>query len=93
MVLHDRSARNREKKIDTSIVTDIVADSYELMDPARDEITLVAGDADYVPTAERMTKRGLSFHVVFWDHAARELRKVATSFTSLNRHLELLRLR
>src|ERR1041384_4115271 len=31
VVVHDRNVRNKEKKIDTGIVTDIVADSYELM--------------------------------------------------------------
>lgn len=93
VVVYDRNIRNKEKKIDTSIATDVVADSYELMNPKTDEITLVAGDADYVPTLNRMAQRGLSFHVVFWEQAARELREVATSFTSLNPHLELLRLK
>src|SRR5712691_11640207 len=45
--VHDRNVRNREKKIDTSIATDIVSDSYELMKPG-DEVTLVSGDADFV---------------------------------------------
>jgi uncharacterized LabA/DUF88 family protein len=93
VVVYDRNIRNKEKKIDTSIATDVVADSYELMNPKRDEITLVAGDADYVPTVERMKRRGLSFHVVFWDQVSRELRTVATTFTSLNPHLDLLRLK
>jgi hypothetical protein len=91
VVTKDRNAANKEKKIDTGIATEIVADSFELMGPAKDEITLVAGDSDYVPTVERVRRRGLPFHVVFWDHAARELRDVATSFTSLNKHLEFLR--
>lgn len=52
-IIYDRNENNREKKVDTSIATDITADSFELMDPKRDEITLVAGDADYVPTARR----------------------------------------
>ncbi len=50
VVVYDRNIRNKEKKVDTSISTDISCDSYELMNPENDEITLVAGDSDYVPT-------------------------------------------
>ncbi len=91
VIVHDRNIRNREKKVDTNIATDIVADSYELMDPAQDEIVLVAGDSDYVPTDERLVTRGITFNVVFWDHAAHEPREAATHFTSLNPYLEHLR--
>jgi len=93
VVVYDRNAANREKKIDTQISTDVTADSYELMDPARDEITLVAGDTDYVPTVERMRKRGFQFHVVFWDHASHELREACSRFVPLNQYLEYLRLK
>lgn len=91
VVVKDRNFANKEKKIDTGIATEIVADSYELMKPGQDQITLVAGDSDYVPTIERVRKRGLAFHVVFWDHASRELKTVGTTFTSLNSYLEFLR--
>ncbi|MDQ3848326.1 MAG: NYN domain-containing protein [Thermoproteota archaeon] len=93
VIVHDRSVANKEKKIDTSIVTDIVSDSYELMNPDSDEITLVAGDKDYVPTIERLRKRGFEFHVVFWEHAARELKDAASKFISLNPYLDFLRLK
>ena len=79
-------------KIDTSIATTIVADSYERMKSDRDEVTLVAGDADYVPTVEQLVGRGFKFHVVFWNHAARELKEAASQFTSLNPYLEHLNL-
>jgi len=92
VVVHDRSKiSGREKKVDTNIATDMMADSYELMSPSNDEITLVAGDADYVPTIERLRKRGFRVDVCFWDHAARELRDAASNFISLNQHLEHLR--
>ncbi|MGA2253029.1 MAG: NYN domain-containing protein [Thermoguttaceae bacterium] len=83
--------KSDRKKVDTGIATEIVADLYELMRPGRDEITLEAGDADYVPTVERVRKRGIDFHVVFWDHAAKELRDAATKFISLNPFLDHLR--
>lgn len=87
----ERNARNREKKIDTSIATHIVADSFTLMKPD-DEVTLVAGDADYVPTVENLRERGFAFHVVFWEHASRELKEAASSFTSLDKFLDHLTL-
>lgn len=62
------------------------------MSPGRDEITLVAGDSDYVPTVEKLCGRGFQFHVVFWDHASRELKEAATKFVSLNDYVEFLRL-
>lgn len=94
VVVHDRSIHsNKEKKIDTNIAADIMEDSYERMDPAKDEITLVSGDADYVPVVQKLIKRGFQVHVIFWDHAARELKEVATSFTSLNKWVEHLALK
>lgn len=45
-----------------------------------DEIALVAGDSDYVPAIEKLKKRGIPVHVVFWGHAAREVRESATKF-------------
>jgi uncharacterized LabA/DUF88 family protein len=83
----------KEKEIDTNVATDITADSFELMDPSKDDITLVAGDADYIPTIERLRKRGFKFDICFWDHAAREVREACSNFISLNPHLEYLKLK
>jgi len=92
VVVYDRNASNKEKKIDTSIAADMVADSYELMTPGQDEVTLVSGDRDLVPAVEKVRKRGLKVDVVFWDHGAAELKAAASTFVSLNPHLELLSL-
>jgi len=92
VVVHDRSLKGTEKKVDTNIATDIVYDALKVMNPKEDEITLVAGDSDYVPTVEKLTNDGYRFYIVFWDHAARELKDVCTQFTSLDPHLEYLRL-
>jgi uncharacterized LabA/DUF88 family protein len=91
VVVYDRNVKNREKKIDTDIVATMIADSYEILDIKNDEMTLVAGDADYVPAIEKLTKRGIPVHVVFWAHAARELREAATKFVDLNPFLNHLR--
>ena len=66
-IVYDRNIRNREKKVDTSIATEIMADSYERMSAERDEITLVAGDSDFVPTVQNLRGRGFTVHVMFWD--------------------------
>ena len=50
----------------------------------------MSGDADYVPAIEKLKKRGISVHVVFWKHASRELRDVATTFTELDAYLSHL---
>lgn len=93
VIVHDRNVANREKKIDTTIVRDITKDSYEHMKPGEDEITLVAGDSDYVPIVEDLVARGFKFDVAFWDHGSHELRDTCTTFISLNKYLDHLRLK
>jgi uncharacterized LabA/DUF88 family protein len=91
VVVYDRNIKNREQKIDTDIVATMMEDSYEILDVKNDEMTLVAGDADYVPAIEKLKKRGIPVHVIFWAHAARELRETATKFVDLNPFLNHLR--
>jgi len=94
VVVHDRSLwTGKEKKIDTNVVTDIVTDSFDKMKPATDEITLVAGDADYVPMVESLRKRGFRVDACFWEHASGELRRAVTKFIALNPFLDHLRLK
>lgn len=84
---------NREKKIDSGICTIIMEDSYTIINPKKDEVVLVAGDRDYVPTGESLKKRGILFSVCFWDHASQELKEVADNFHSLNKYLTYLALK
>lgn len=90
VVVYDRNAANKEKKVDTSIAADMIADSYELMDPKKDEVTLVSGDRDLVPAVEKLCKRKFKVDLVFWDHASGELRAACTNFISLNQYLALI---
>jgi uncharacterized LabA/DUF88 family protein len=53
---------------------------------------LVAGDKDYVPVIEDLKSEGYRIVVVFWDHAADELKKAGTKFISLNQWLNHLQL-
>ena len=68
----------------------MIEDSYEILALGEDEITLVAGDSDYVPAIEKLKKRNIPVHVVFWNHAARELKETASKFINLDPYLEHL---
>lgn len=86
---YDRNVANHEKKIDTDIATTMIEDSFMILQPG-DEMTLVAGDADYVPAIEKLKRRGIAVHVVFWKHASKELKQIATTFTELDQYLQHL---
>ncbi|ANN59770.1 NYN domain-containing protein [Mesorhizobium loti NZP2037] len=90
--LEDRNYANKEKKIDTGIATLLTKDAYKFGDPKKDIFTLVAGDADYVPTIKALQEDGFKVEVVFWNHASRELAQVATKFIGLDNYLETLRM-
>ena len=45
-----------------------------------------------VPTVTELTADGYQVEVVFWNHAAAELKHAATKFISLDKHLDHLRL-
>lgn len=90
VIVYDRNVAGNEKKIDTGIVATMIEDSYELLIVAEDEMTLVAGDSDYVPAIEKLKTRKIPVHVVFWGHAARELKEAATKFINLDPYLEYL---
>lgn len=82
--LEDRNAANKEKRIDTGVVTMMVRDAYKTADPKIDRFFLVAGDSDYVPTVSTLTADGYKVIVVFWNHAAKQLKDAATQFISLD---------
>lgn len=90
--LEDRNVKNKEKKIDTGIATLITKDAYKTGKVSEDVFVLVAGDADYVPTINELKKDGYYIEVVFWNHAAKELKDAASKFISLDKYLETLRL-
>ncbi|HEY7669750.1 MAG TPA: NYN domain-containing protein [Hyphomicrobium sp.] len=92
LVLEDRNAANKEKKIDTGIATQITKDAYKNGNPKADTFVLVAGDGDYVPTVKELVNDNYNVEVVFWDHASKELKECASKFISLNAHLDHLRL-
>lgn len=88
VVVLDRNAENREKKVDTGIVAAMVRDAYTKVDKASDTITLVAGDSDYVPAVELLVADGFRVEIVFWSSASGELRRSGSKFIELDRHLK-----
>jgi hypothetical protein len=88
---YERNAAGKEKKVDVAIAHKMTKDAYSgVVRRGEDEITLVSGDKDSVPVVEDLVAEGFVVHVVFWDHAAQELKDAASSFISLNPHLDYL---
>lgn len=90
--LENRNVAGKEKKIDTGLATLITKDAYKSGVPTADRFFIVAGDSDYVPTVKELTEDGYKVFVVFWNHAAKELKDVATKFIALDEYLDRLRL-
>lgn len=90
LTILDRNARNKEKGVDSSMVADIMTDLYELAEPG-DIFIIMAGDADYVPVIERLHRKQYEVHVLFWEHAASQLKAAADKFLSLNAFLDRIR--
>lgn len=87
----DRSAAGKEKKVDVAIAHQMTKDAYSgVVSRGVDEMTLVAGDKDYVPMVEDLVSNGFIVHVAFWDQAATELKTTASKFISLDPWLDLL---
>ena len=89
-IVVDRNTANREKKVDTGIVAEIMRDAYKKMNCDQDVITLVAGDGDFVPAIENLRKDGYKIELFFWSHASQELKNACNRFVELDPHLESL---
>jgi len=85
VVTFARSPSGKEKKVDVAIAHAMTKDAYSgLIRKGVDEITLVAGDSDFIPVVEDLVANGHIVHVAFWEHASRELKNAAGRFISLN---------
>ena len=88
---YERNVAGKEKKVDVAIAHQITKDAYSgVIRKGVDEITLVAGDKDYVPVVQDLVAEGHLFDVVFWSHAARELKEAGSRFVSLDKYLSVL---
>lgn len=86
---YERS-HGKEKKVDVAIAYEIAKDSLRI-EKGTSEITLVAGDKDFIPVIEDLVSEWYNVSVAFWDHAAAEMKQKASSFFSLNAYLNHLR--
>lgn len=86
-IIVDRNAANREKKVDTGIVSQMMRDAYKRMNQEEDMITLVAGDGDFVPAIETLRNDGYVIELFFWNHASQELKDACNRFVELDPHL------
>ena len=90
-VILPRVPGRREKGVDISLAMEALHDVECCLKPG-DEITLVAGDADYLPLVRRVRERGISVRVVFWSSAAKALKEAASEFVAIDRDLDRLTL-
>jgi uncharacterized LabA/DUF88 family protein len=89
----ERNFKNKEKKIDIAVVTEMIMDAFKRTLRSKDQIILVAGDSDYLPAVARLTQDGYTVLVYFWSQAAMELKQAATEFVCMNEFLGDLELR
>ena len=86
-----REPGRREKGVDISLAMEVLHDAESCL-KAGDEITIVAGDADYVTLIQRVRARGISVRLCFWTSAASALKAAASTFVCLDPHLHRLTL-
>jgi uncharacterized LabA/DUF88 family protein len=89
----ERNFKNKEKKIDIAVVTEMILDAFKRALRSQDQIVLVAGDSDYLPAVYRLKEEGFVVLVYFWSQAAAELKQVATEFICMDEFLANLELR
>lgn len=88
--VYDKNFQGKEKKVDVAIAHAITKDAYTAIDKSNSEIALVAGDKDFEPVVSDLVAEGFKVQVVFWDHAAQELKNAASEFISLNKYLSVI---
>jgi hypothetical protein len=89
-IVYERDTRNREKKVDTTIVMHMLLAALDGT-PEKTRLILVAGDSDYAPLVLELRRRKFEVEVVFWGHASHELKEAATRFVPLDGVIDFLR--
>lgn len=87
----ERNFAGKEKKVDVAIAHAMTKDAYSgVVKRGEDEMTLIAGDTDYVPLLQDLRTEGFVVHLVFWNHAGKELKESATKFIGLDQYFDHL---
>jgi hypothetical protein len=90
---YERNRSGKEKKAGNAITYQIAKDAFKgIINKDGDVIFLLAGDNDYSPEVSDLKDEGFSVNVIFWDHAAIELKSVAAKFISLDPYFDELTL-
>ena len=87
-----RTPGRGEKGVDTALVSALLVDVMSARDASPVTVTLVAGDADFVPALEKLNELGCRTEVAFWTHATAEsLHEVCDKFIPLDSYITNLR--
>ena len=84
VIVEDRNAANKEKRIDTGIVSSMCKYAYKECNNEHDEIVLVAGDGDYIPPVRDFLDENYKVTVAFWSNASSELKRIASNYINMD---------
>ena len=89
--VHERNFANKEKKVDTEMVTEIV-DCFHEVAQEGDIFVIVAGDKDYAPPIKKLKAKGkkILFVVAFWNNVSWEVRNIADKFIDLTENIDAI---
>ena len=87
----DRNSAGREKGIDSKFVIKIMEDLLTGKIGEKDCVVIVAGDADYVPIAEKIKEMKRELVVVFWNNISKTLKEKADRYINLNEYQDEIR--
>ena len=79
----DRNVANKEKKVDTGIVAEILKTLYKKA-KENDIFVLVMGDSDFVPAVKQINEAGVKSACAFWNNVSGELRTACDCYICLN---------
>ncbi|MDX9735618.1 MAG: NYN domain-containing protein [Thermoanaerobaculia bacterium] len=79
-----RKSGSGEKGVDVALSGAVLKAAYGRMRPRVDSLTLVAGDADFVPLVADVRSLGLRVRVAFWQHASADMKDAADEFVELD---------
>lgn len=85
-----RPLGGREKGVDVALASAVMKVAHARMRARTDLVTLVTGDADFVPLVDDVRSLGFRVKVCFWEHANPELKTAADEFVDLNPHFSHL---
>ncbi|GBQ21389.1 hypothetical protein AA12717_0866 [Gluconacetobacter sacchari DSM 12717] len=90
VVVQESTPSAKDRKSDSCLVLSVARDAYRNAKQG-DSFTIVSGTNAYCPLIAQLQQDGFPVDVRFWNHAGRQIKKVANRFFSLDRHVDELR--